>query len=154
MTRYEECDESLVKIFLDVLEERFSHLENLKFKLIFDVKKKVNKGNFVLADIALTSDKLKFFTKDNIAIDGYDYIITVNRKVWELANDKDKRRLISHELRHAFINEKGDCRLVGHEIEDFYEELKLNQDDPEWSRSLAQVVSDIYEQEKDAKKAN
>lgn len=152
--RYEDCSENLVEVFLDVLEERFPQFGYLKFKLIFDTKKRINKGNLVLADIALTSDKIKFFTKDDIAIYGYDYVLTVDRKVWDLANDNDKKRLISHELRHVFVDEKDNCKIVGHEIEDFYAELKLNQDDPEWSRNLAQVVRDIYDQEKDAKKAS
>lgn len=154
MNRYEDCNESLVEVFLDVLEERFQRLAYLKFKLIFDTKKRVSKGNTVLADIALTSDKIKFFTKDDIAVDGYDYVITVDKKAWELSNDKDKRRIISHELRHAFIDEKGSCKLIGHEIEDFYEELKLNQDDPEWSRTLARLVHDVYDQEKEMKKGS
>lgn len=154
VNRYEDCNENLVEVFLSVLEERFPHLGYLKFKLIFDNKKKVSKGNIVLASIALTSDMIKFFTKNDIAVDGYDYVLTVDRKVWDLANDNDKKRLISHELRHVFISDKGDCKIIGHEIEDFYEELKLNQDDPEWSRNLAQLVCDVYEQEKDAKKVN
>lgn len=151
MNRFEECNENLVEVFLDVLEERFQRLSYLKFKLIFDTKKRVSKGNTVLAEIALTSDKIKFFTKDDVAVDGYDYVITVDKKAWELANDKDKRRIISHELRHAFVDEKGNCKLIGHEIEDFYEELKLNQDDPEWSRNLARLVRDVYDQEKEMK---
>lgn len=154
INRYEDCDENLVEVFLNVLEERFPMYGNLKFKLIFDTKKKVSKGNIVLASISLTSDMIKLFTRDDIAVDGYNYVLIVDRKAWELANDDDKKRIISHELRHVFINEKGDCKIVGHEIEDFYAELKLNQDDPEWSRDLAQVVWDVYEQEKEAKKSN
>lgn len=154
MNRYEDCNENLVEVFLDVLEERFQRLAYLKFKLIFDTKKRISKGNMILADIALTSDKIKFFTKDDVAIDGYDYVITVDKKAWELASDEDKRRIISHELRHVFIDDKGNCKLIGHEIEDFYEEIRFNQDDPEWSRNLSRLVRDVYEQEKEMAKAS
>jgi hypothetical protein len=43
-------------------------------------------------------------------------------------------------------------KLIGHEIEDFYAELKLNEDDPEWARKLSQIVVDVYEQEKEMAK--
>lgn len=151
--RFEDCSENLVEVFLNVLEERFPHISYLKYKLIFDNKKKVSQGKLVLAYVVSTSDKIKFFTKDEVAIDGYDYVVTVNKKAWELASDEDKKRLLSHEMRHVFVDEKGNCKLIGHEIEDFYEEIKLNQDDPEWSRKLGQQVSDVYEQEKEMSKA-
>jgi hypothetical protein len=150
--RYEECDESLVEVFLGLLEDRFPNKSHLKYKLVFDTKKKVSKGNMVLADIQLASEKIKFFTKDNVAVEGYDYVLTVNKKAWELASEKDKRRIISHEMRHVFIDEKGAAKVIGHEIEDFYDEIKLNQDDPEWSRKLGRLVLDVYEQEKEMKK--
>lgn len=149
--RYEEANENFTEVFLNVLDEKFPGLIYLKYKLVFDSKKKVSKGRFVLADIAVASEKLKFFTKDNIAVDGYDYILTVNRKAWDLASDVDKTRIISHEMRHVFVDEKGNPKVIGHEIEDFYEEIKTNQDDPEWSRKLGQMVRDAYEQEKEAK---
>jgi hypothetical protein len=46
----------------------------------------------------------------------------------------------------------GKNKLVGHEIEDFYIELKLNEDDPEWGRKLSILVNDIYEQQKEDEK--
>jgi len=149
--RYEEANENFTEVFLNVLEDRFPGLAYLKYKLVFDSKKKVSKGRFVLADIAIASEKLKFFTKDKIAVDGYDYILTINRKAWDLASDIDKERIISHEMRHVFVDEKGNPKTIGHEIEDFYEEIKKNQDDPEWNRKLGQMVRDAYEQEKEAK---
>jgi hypothetical protein len=151
--RYEEPSENLVEVFLELLEDRFPGLAYLKYKIIFDNKKKINRGRFVLTDFILVSERLRFFTKDEVAADGYDYILTVNKKAWELAGDKDKRRMLSHEMRHIFVDEKGTPKLIGHEIEDFYEEIKLNQDDPEWARKLGRLVIDVYEQEKEAKKA-
>lgn len=150
--RYEDCNESLVQMFLEVLEDRFPGKAYLKYKLIFDTKKKINKGQMVLADVSLASEKIKFFTKDDVAVDGYDYVLTVNKKAWDLAGEKDKKRILSHEMRHIFVDEKGAPKLIGHEIEDFYEEIKSNQDDPEWSRKLGRLVLDVYEQEKEMNK--
>jgi len=151
-TRYEECNESLVKVFLDVVEERFPIYQNLKFKLIFDLKKRIKAGKIVLASIELASPKIKFFSKDDVAVEGYDYILIVDKKAWELANEDDQKRLISHELRHVFIDDKGSPKIVGHEIEDFYAEIKLNEDDPEWGRKLTILVGSVYEQEKEMAK--
>lgn len=153
MIRYEEADESLVEVFLNVLEKTFPLYQNLKFKLIFDTKKRVKGGKIILATLELANEKLKFFSKDQIAVEGYDYILIVDRKAWELsANSKNRERLIRHEMRHAFIDEKGKPKLVGHEIEDFYIEIETNKDDPEWGRKLATLVTDIYEQEKEMAK--
>jgi len=151
--RYEECDDSLVEVFLEVLEDRFPNKAYLKYKLVYDTKKKVSQGKLRLADIAVASEKIKFFTKDDVAVEGYDFVLTVDKKAWELASADDKKRIISHELRHVFIDEKGTPKIIGHEIEDFYDELKLNQDDPEWGRKLSRLVLDVYEQEKEQKKS-
>lgn len=153
MSRYEEADESLVEVFLRVLEISFPLYQNLNFKLIFDTKKRIKGGKIVLASLELASEKLKFFSKDNVAVEGYDYILTVDQKAWELSsNGKNRERLIRHELRHAFIDEKGKPKLIGHEIEDFYAEIEANKDDPEWARKLTTLVNDVYEQEKEMAK--
>lgn len=152
MIRYEEADENLVSVFLDVMEERFPQYQYLNFKLVYDLKKRIKGGKIVLANIELASAKIKFFSQDDKAAEGYDYILFVDKCAWLNASDKDKKRLISHELRHVFIDEKDNPKLIGHEIEDFYMELKLNEDDPEWGRKLTRLVTDIYEQEAEISK--
>lgn len=148
MHRYEEATEEFVEIFLDVMEKHFPQLQHLKFKLIFDLKKRINAGKIVLASIELTSPKIKFFSRDKIAIEGYDFILIMDQKAWDLSGTLAKERIIRHELRHVLINEKGEPKVVGHEIEDFYAEVELNKDDPEWRVKLATLVRDVYEQEK------
>jgi len=149
MVRFEDGDESLVKVFLEVMEDRFPHFQYLKFKLVYDLKKRVKSGKVVLASIELASPKIKYFSQDEKAAEGYDYILFVDKKAWDLATDKDKVRFISHEMRHVFVDEKDKPKLVGHEIEDFYQEIKLNEDDPEWGRKLVRLLTDVYEQEKE-----
>lgn len=148
MQRYAEANEEFVEIFLNVLENNFPQLQHLKFKLIFDLKKRISAGKLVLASIELTSPKLKFFSKDKIAVEGYDFILFMDQKAWDLSGALTKERIIRHELRHVIINEKGEPKIVGHEIEDFYAEVELNKDDPEWRMKLATLVRDVYEQEK------
>lgn len=148
MHRYEDSDDQLTEVFLKVLEEHFPQLQFLKFKLIYDLKKRVSKGALVLASIETASPKIKYLSRDKIAIDGYDLLLIVDMKAWEVATEDQRTRLIRHELRHVQIDETGMVKLVGHEIEDFHAEVKLNHDDPEWRMKLAIVTRDMYEQEK------
>jgi len=149
MMRYEDADENLVKVFLDVMEERFPQYQYLNFKLVYDLKKRIKGGKLTLASIELASPKIKYFSQDEKAAEGYDFILFVDHKAWALANEVDKKRLISHELRHVVVDEKGNPKIVGHEIEDFYEEIRLNADDAEWGRKLVRLTADVYDQEKE-----
>lgn len=149
--RYIDCNEDLVRVFLDVVEERFPSFINLNIKLLFDTKKRVSAGKVVLGSISTTSAMTKFFSRDDNAIDGYEFVIIVDLKAWELASEEDKKRIISHELQHIFIDEKGKAKLVGHEIEDFYQELERNSDDPEWRRNLTIQLVAMYDLEKESK---
>jgi len=154
MIRFEDGDESLVAVFLEVMEDRFPHFQFLNFKLVYDLKKRTKNGKITLASIELASPKIKYFSQDEKAAEGYDYILFVDKKAWDLSGDKDKRRIISHEMRHVFVDEKDKAKLVGHEIEDFYQEIELNKDNPEWGRDLVRLITDVYDQEKEMSKPN
>lgn len=151
--RYEDANESLVEVYLKIAEERFPNTcANLNIKLMFDTKRRVSRGKLTLASVEIASEKIKYFTKNEVELDGVDYILIVDKKAWELANEKDKARLVSHELRHVFVDETGKRKLLPHDIEDFAAEVKLNVDDPAWGNNLVTLVVDVYEQEKELKK--
>jgi len=152
MGRYTDIDDSVVEVFLKIIGNRFPVLGQLKTKLVFDTKKKVKQGKICLAVTELANDKIKYFSKDDVAIEGYDIVITFDMKAWELANTQDRERIMSHELRHVFIDEKGKVKLLPHDVSDFRAEQKLNEDDPDWGFKLATLVSDVYDQEKDMAK--
>jgi len=151
-TRFTEANENVVEVFLNTMEERFPSLAQLKIKLIFDLKRRIKQGKICLATTELANDKIKFFSKDDVAIEGYDVVIIVDQKAWQVANADDKKRLMSHELRHIFITEEGKVKLLPHDVSDFREEQKLNVDDPDWGLKLCTLVNDIYEQEKEMEK--
>jgi predicted metallopeptidase len=148
MHRYEDGDDGLTEVWVNVIEEHFPQLQYLKFKLIYDLKQRVSKGRLVLASIETASPKIKYLSKDKIAIDGYDLLMIVDMKAWEVASRDQRVKLVRHELRHVQIDEKGAVKIVGHEIEDFHIEVKLNSDSPEWRMQLATLTHDMYEQEK------
>jgi len=146
MQRFEECDESFVSTFLDVLENNHPRLIPLNFKLVYDLKKRIKQGRVVLASIELASAKLKFFSADDKAAEGYDYVIFVDKLAWEAASEVDRRRLLSHQLAHVFIDERGNPKLIGHDVEDFYTEMQRNADNPDWYRNLSELITSMYEQ--------
>lgn len=149
MSRFTDINEDVVSVFLEVMEERFPSLAQLKIKLLFDTKRRVKDGEIILAMTKLTSDEIKFFSKDDIALDGYELVIVFDMKAWELSGKDMRRRIMSHELRHIFIDEKGKIKLLPHDVSDFRMEQLLNKDDPDWKFKLATLVNDIYEQEKE-----
>jgi len=154
MLRYEDADKDLLNTFRSVLEERFPVYATLNFKLVYDTKPRIKDGKMVFASIELPSAKLKYFSTDSSVEEGYDYIMFVFLRAWQLASIEDKRRMISHELRHVFIDGNGGLKLIGHDVADFYAEIELNKDDPEWLRNLTDKTQDVIDQEKELAKSN
>jgi len=149
MNRFIEIDDGVVEVFLAILEERFPSLAQLKIKLVFDTKKRMKQGEICLASTELANEKIKFFSKDDVAIEGYDIVIVLDMKAWGLASAEDRKRIMSHELRHVLITEEGKVKILPHDISDFRIEQKLNQENPDWSFKLVVLVDDIYKQEKE-----
>jgi len=153
MSRYYEADGVTKTLLTQVREERFEGLEGAKIKLIMSLKPKIDtlRGAMVFASIKTTNEVEKYLTEQE---SGYDYFVFINSLVWDLANEKDRKRILSHELRHCFIDEKGNYKVVRHDIEDFYVEVQLNKDDPMWGQALSTISMAKYEQMKEEEKAN
>jgi len=156
--RYEEVTDDVNVILNEVQTRHFPELKNAKIIMLFDLKKRMSGGRVVLGRIMKTNDLLRHLTKDEaIAIDGVDYIITLDKQGWDAIQHEDRIRVLRHELRHTYYDiesEDNPYRLIDHSITDFYEEVDLNKDDPRWRERVATVVSDIYEQQKEDQKQN
>ncbi len=154
--RYEEVTEDATKLLDEVLTKHFAELRNAKIIMLFDVKKRTSGGRVVLGRIMKTNDLLRHLTKNEAeAIEGYDYIVTLDKQAWDAIGHEDRVRLLRHELRHTYYDiesEANPYRLIDHSITDFYEEVELNKDDPRWRERVATVVADIYEQQKEDRK--
>jgi len=153
MSRYYEADGVTRTLFTQVREERFEGLEGAKIKLIMNLKPKIDKlrGAMVFASIKPTNEVEKYLTEQE---SGYDYFIFINGLVWDLADEKNRKRILSHELRHCFIDGNGNYKVVRHDIEDFFAEVQLNEDDPMWGQALGTIAMAKYEQMKEEEKAN
>lgn len=154
MSRFYDADDSIVTMVEELVYERFPNLRAASIKVMMDSKLKVDKltERVTFAYIKCANDVERFLTRSGQNISGADYFLFINDLVWELADERNKRRIISHELRHTFLDEKGNFKIVKHDIEDFYAEVKLNEDDPMWGQALATIVVAKMEQLKaDAK---
>jgi hypothetical protein len=152
--RYQPVSDEVYEVLQEIRNNVFPELGNAKIMCVFDTKKKERSGKLVLADIKKCGEFEKYLTSDNDTdYEGFDYIIRINQKAWELASPENKTRLIRHELRHTIVDNdaKKPYKLRGHSIEDFYSEVELNRDDPRWAESLTMQVVSAYEMEKEVK---
>ncbi len=154
--RYEEASDDVRRLLDRVVIDHFGGLKNARIAALFDTKKHLAGGHVVLSNIMKPNELLRHFTKTEAGSDeGYDYVITIDKKAWEAMADGDRVRLLRHELRHTFFDieaEDNPYKLMDHTVADFYEEIELNQDDPKWRLKISTLVADMYEQEKEEAK--
>ena len=157
MARYYEAEASVYNLMDELIEERFGNtLRAANIKVLVDAKPKIDKltNRITFASIKCANEVERFLTMDGHNLSGIDYLIFISELVWELANDNDKKRILSHELSHTFLDEKGNYKTVKHDIEDFYSEVRLNEDDPMWGQALSTIAIAKVEQMKADAKAN
>jgi hypothetical protein len=152
--RYEDVSETVMEMFRKVKSQYFPELKNAKIKVLFDLKKRKSGGKIVIGRIVKSNDLIRHLTKNGNAEEGYDFIITLDKKCWDHIADEDRVKILRHELRHTSYDlesEDNPYKLVDHSILDFYEEVEINQSDPRWRERVATLTEDIYEQEKEAR---
>jgi hypothetical protein len=147
--RYQDPSAETENLFTQIISNNFPALEGVTFRLLFDTKKRVSKGNITISSTDVSNEKVKFLSSDDMAPEGYDCIMVIDSLAWQYASEADRRRIISHELNHIVIDEKGKLKSVGHDVEDFANEINKNVDDPTWASKLAILTRSIYEQQED-----
>lgn len=147
--RYEDVGDNVYDIMNGIRNDLFPELRNANILMIFDTKKKISKGKVVLASIKSTNELQKYLTlTESGSIDGFDYIIMLDKTAWNISEIEDKVRILRHELRHTVVeNSEKPFKLRGHSLEDFYSEIDLNKDNPRWAEQLVTRVTAIYEDE-------
>ena len=146
--RYEQATGSVEILFNEVKSIHFPELRNVNIIILLDTKKSKAKGKIVLGKIKKASEVEKYLT-DDVFEGGVDYVMLLDIVMVEFCDDNDVKRVIRHELRHIFITETGKLTLIPHSLEDFYEEVDLNADDPRWAPRVSEMVTLIYEQGED-----
>lgn len=144
--RFQDATSDVVQLVQIVVAEHFNDLINIKIKVLFDLKKRKSGDKYVLARIQKSNDLLRLLTIDeNGADEGADYFLFLDLMVFGQVNEDDRKRIIRHELRHCFVDaESGECKILPHEIEDFYAEVELNQDDLRWRERVGECAKVWY----------
>jgi len=149
--RYEPVTSDVKETVRNLINTTFPELGSAKILCVFDTQKRESKGRLILADIKKAGEFEKFLTMDEADNEGYDYIMRIDLKAWSLGTNEDRTRLIRHELRHTLVDNDATkpWKLRGHSIEDFYSEIRLNEDNPRWAEDLSMKVISSYEMEKE-----
>lgn len=154
--RYIDASDEAVKIKDELIKEFFPELVNAKIKMIFDTKPRKNSGRYIHAQITKANDLIKHLTAgETNDYAGYDYIMYIDQNVFENIEFVDKKRLIRHELRHCHVDPekaKDPYKLKPHDIEDFYEDIELEQQsdngDMRWKERLSAVAESVHQKKK------
>lgn len=149
MSRFEDVTQDVKDMIRAVRAEHFPELRNAEILVLFDKKKRMSGGALVLGRIQKSNDLIKKLT-DEVVDEGYDYIMYLDKKMWEVSAEMDRERVIRHEFRHCFVDldARGTpYKLLGHTIEDFYEEVELNSDDQRWRMRLGEITYAAYDME-------
>ena len=148
MSRYLPAPEEVTTLLNKIIEEHFPELESCHIMVLMDTKKRKSKGRYVFASIKKMSECERFLSSDNFVTEGYDYLMFVDNNMWENITTEDKTRVLRHELRHCFVDHeaKQPYKVQDHDIQDFREEIRLNQDDPDWDVRVADIMESIYEE--------
>jgi len=148
MSRFEEVTEQEYKLMNELIGEHFSYLNIANIHILFDTKKKKIDGKLSAARVQATNELQKYLSIDNDCPDGYDYIVYLDKNLWDILEEPDKKRVLFHELNHFDINpEKETFKTKGHEIEMFESELDYNADDPKWMSRISVILLSIYDKE-------
>jgi len=156
-SRFEDAPSQVITVVETVKDKWFPELDGARIKVVFDLKKRTSGDKLILGRIVKANGLTRFLTIEEAeSSDGFDYFLFLDKKIWEVMEVEDQIRLVRHELRHTNVDvekENDPFKLRPHDIEDFYDEIELNKDDPRWAERVVTVAEAIYEAEKEEKKA-
>jgi len=146
-SRFEDVPNQHYELLNKIIDKDFPHLASTAIELIFDTKKRVSEGKIVLGRLQKSNDFTRHLSVTNTNPDGVDYFLYLDKNVFEHIDEADKIRLIRHELQHAHVDyeKTNPFGIRGHEINDFYDEIEYNKDDPRWAERLATIAESLYD---------
>ena len=151
--RYEDAPSNILEMVDEIRDADFSYLNAANIKVVIDTKIRKSKGKVTLGRMKKANAVEKYLSEDSNGIE-IDYVMFLDRMLVDNCDEIDIRRTISHELQHCEYNSESDdpYKIRGHEIEDFFDEIEKNADDPRWSERATAIIIAKYEQEKEARK--
>jgi len=154
MSKFEDVPENVEQMMDDIIKDSFPTLLNAKIKMLFLMNKKTSGGHMVLGTMNKATPRENYLTSTDTGDDGVNYIMMLDGNVFPSLDVEDQKRLIRHELNHAYIDleAKDPYKVIGHEIEDFFKEVEYNKDEPRWKDRVFSIADQIYEDMEEQKK--
>ncbi|HSH51848.1 MAG TPA: putative metallopeptidase [Bacteroidales bacterium] len=147
--RYETMDTQTENFIKSTINSFFPYLRNAVFELAFDTKKRKSGGRYVISKIEKPNEVLRFVSSNEENPEGIDYVLILDKNVWNELSDNDKTRVVRHVLQHTDVDFEKDMPygLRKPEVSTFYSEIEYNKDDPEWMERLETIADSLYTRE-------
>jgi hypothetical protein len=144
--RFEDVTSDVERLVAKLIDEQFPALEGAVIKVLFDTKKRKAGGRYVIGRIKKANDEMKALAANEDGVPP-DYVLFLDKNVWQVIDDRDKERVIFHELNHCEVkfDSENQYRIKDHEIQGFYSETDFNADDIRWSERLGAVAEHVYD---------
>lgn len=149
MSRFEDAPRQVVDFVQGIIDKDFPNLQGALVCVMFDTKKRKAGGRYVFGRIKKTNDELKAFAMTE-AGQAYDYVMYLDKLVFEALDEADRERIVFHELCHCvtdFDSNADQYKIQEHEIQTFYAEIDKNVDDPRWLERVSAIGSSVHDPE-------
>lgn len=149
MSRFEEATSDVINKVQEVIRSKFPSLNGVNIEIVMDTKKRKNGGTYVLVKLEKASPILRHISADNINPDGVDYILYLDKNVYNEMSERDRVRIISHGLYHSDCDFEKEVPYGVRKptVQTFYEEIADNTDDAKWAERLDIMAESIYDRE-------
>lgn len=141
MDRLKRASKDVHEILNSLIKKEFKHLKGFKFLLLFDTKLKL------IAQVHIYSKPLIWYLKEsNLQYNNEHFIIIIDRLLWQNIDQKDKIRILRHELNHCnrLNSTKIPC-IKHHDFAGFYSDILDNLDDSKWQLRLSNKMRKLYD---------
>jgi len=147
--RYETMDTQTENFIKSTINSFFPDLRNAVFELVCDTKKRKSGGRSVISKIEKPNEVLRFVSSNEENPEGIDYVLMLDKNVWNELSDNDKTRVVRHVLQHTDVDFEKEMPygLRKPEVSTFYSEIEYNKDDPEWMERLETIADSLYTRE-------
>lgn len=162
MIKFEDATGDVIELFEKVKTNLFPELNDALFKLVWRNKKKGKKDGLVFAEVMSPGEFTRYLTSEEANEEnGFDFIVIIDKLIYNNIDEEDKVRLLRHELRHCVYNPSKEDRksqygLRDHTVQDFYEDVAIEAQaggDPQWKERILEIGLSLYEEQAEKKKA-
>lgn len=153
--KYEDVPQSVEDIFVEVRDDVFPELAGARIKLTYCLKPRKTGEAYKIATIQKLNELDRYFSADEAdSEEGFDYVIIIDKLVWEECSREDQVRIMRHELRHTNVDfdKKMPYGLRKHDYEDFVDDMEIELQpggDPRWHERLGDIASQVHERDKE-----